>query len=73
MVAAHHHPLKRTFMVDDHPDQDPYSDKCEYERNRSDEHSLPGPIGNSAADQEAKPRELQENEQHDHNQAGECQ
>jgi len=73
VMPAHHHPLERTAVVHNHAHQQPHPAKRYEERYRSQEHAPPRPVGDGAAHQEAKARQLQQDQQEDDNQAGEGQ
>ncbi len=73
MVAAHHYPLEGAFAVGDEPHQDAHADKRNQEGYRGEEHPPARPVGNGAPHQKAQPRELQQDEQYDNDQAGEGQ
>ena len=49
--------------------QNPHAGKSDQERHRGNEHAPPRPVGNRGADQKAQPRQLQQHQQHNDNQA----
>ncbi len=59
--------------MDDQPNQDADPHKCEQEGDRGDEHAPPRAVGDGGADQESKPRQLQQDQQDDDDQAGKGQ
>jgi hypothetical protein len=70
VMAAHHHPLKGSFVVDDEADQDADADERDQERDRCNERAAARPVGDGAADEEPEARQLKEHQKYDYDQAG---
>jgi hypothetical protein len=60
-------------MIHDPVDEDADSNECEQEGDRGKEHAPPRTVGNGGADQESEPRQLQQDQQDNNDQAGEGQ
>jgi len=70
---ANHYPLHAAFVMLNSVNQKPNPGESNQERERRNEHTLPRPVGNRGADQVAEPRELQQHQQHHHDQTDKCQ
>ena len=58
-------------MIRDPVNQKPHAGKSDQERNRGNKHALPRPVGDGGADQVTQPRQLQQHQQHNDDQADE--
>jgi hypothetical protein len=68
---ANHHPLHPSLVIRDPVDEKAYPGKGDEEGYGRNEHALPRPVWNGGADQVAQPRQLQQHQQHNYDQANE--
>jgi hypothetical protein len=73
VVSPDHNPLEMPLVVHDSVNQQPHPHKCHQKGKRGNKHPSPRPVRDCRADQEPKPRQLQQDQQNNGDQAGKGQ